>query len=296
MRSDFILSCCSTADLPLSYFEERDIHFTCFRFQMDGKEYLDDLGQSIPFDEFYRRIADGAQPTTSQINVQQYVEYFEPFLKAGREVLHIAFSSGLSGSANSARIARETLTEKYPDAKLYIVDSLAASSGYGLLVDKAADLRDSGKSAEEVRDYLEQNKLRLHHWFFSTDLTSYIRGGRVTPVAGFFGTVLKICPLLNVNNEGKLIPRQKCRGKVKAIDEIVSKMVEHAEGGRDYSGKCFISHSACEADARAVADRVEATFPNLDGKVMINSIGTVIGAHTGPGTVALFFFGDERGA
>ena len=296
MRSDFILSCCSTADLPLSYFEERDIHFTCFRFQMDGKEYLDDLGQSIPFDEFYRRIADGAQPTTSQINVQQYVEYFEPFLKAGREVLHIAFSSGLSGSVNSARIAQETLTEKYPDAKLYIVDSLAASSGYGLLVDKAADLRDSGKSAEEVRDYLEQNKLRLHHWFFSTDLTSYIRGGRVTPVAGFFGTVLKICPLLNVNNEGKLIPRQKCRGKVKAIDEIVSKMVEHAEGGREYSGKCFISHSACEADARAVADRVEATFPNLDGKVMINSIGTVIGAHTGPGTVALFFFGDERGA
>lgn len=296
MRSDFILSCCSTTDLPLSYFEERDIHFTCFRFQMDGKEYLDDLGQSIPFDEFYRRIAAGAQPTTSQINVQQYVEYFEPFLKAGREVLHIAFSSGLSGSVNSARIAQETLAEKYPDAKLYIVDSLAASSGYGLLVDKAADLRDSGKSAEEVCDYLEQNKLRLHHWFFSTDLTSYIRGGRVTPVAGFFGTVLKICPLLNVNNEGKLIPRQKCRGKVKAIDEIVSKMVEHAEGGRDYSGKCFISHSACEADARAVADRVEATFPKLDGKVMINSIGTVIGAHTGPGTVALFFFGDERGA
>lgn len=263
---------------------------------MDGKEYLDDLGQSIPFDEFYRRIAAGAQPTTSQINVQQYVDYFEPFLKAGREVLHIAFSSGLSGSVNSARIAQETLAEKYPDAKLYIVDSLAASSGYGLLVDKAADLRDSGKSAEEVRDYLEQNKLHLHHWFFSTDLTSYIRGGRVTPVAGFFGTVLKICPLLNVNNEGKLIPRQKCRGKVKAIDEIVSKMVEHAEGGRDYSGKCFISHSACEADARAVADRVEATFPKLDGKVMINSIGTVIGAHTGPGTVALFFFGDERGA
>lgn len=296
MRSDFILSCCSTADLPLSYFEERDIHFTCFRFQMDGKEYLDDLGQSIPFDEFYRRIAAGAQPTTSQINVQQYVDYFEPFLKAGREVLHIAFSSGLSGSVNSARIAQETLAEKYPDAKLHIVDSLAASSGYGLLVDKAADLRDSGKSAEEVRDYLEQNKLHLHHWFFSTDLTSYIRGGRVTPVAGFFGTVLKICPLLNVNNEGKLIPRQKCRGKVKAIDEIVSKMVEHAEGGRDYSGKCFISHSACEADARAVADRVEATFPKLDGKVMINSIGTVIGAHTGPGTVALFFFGDERGA
>lgn len=294
--ASFTLSCCSTADLPREYFESRDIRYTCFRFNMDGKEYPDDLGQSIPFSEFYRRIADGAQPTTSQINVQQYVEYFEPMLEAGETVLHIAFSSGLSGSVNSARMARETLLETYPQAELYIVDSLAASSGYGLLVDAAADLRDSGKSAQEVRDWVEANKLDLHHWFFSTDLTSYIRGGRVTPVAGFFGTVLKICPLLNVNDEGKLIPRQKCRGKAKAIDEIVAKMVEHAKDGVNYSGKCFISNSACLEDARAVAERIEETFPHLNGKVMINSIGTVIGAHTGPGTVALFFFGDKRGA
>ena len=294
--ASFTLSCCSTADLPREYFESRDIRYTCFHFNMDGKEYPDDLGQSIPFSEFYRRIADGAQPTTSQINVQQYVEYFEPLLEAGETVLHIAFSSGLSGSVNSARMARETLLETYPQAELYIVDSLAASSGYGLLVDAAADLRDSGKSAQEVRDWVEANKLDLHHWFFSTDLTSYIRGGRVTPVAGFFGTVLKICPLLNVNDEGKLIPRQKCRGKAKAIDEIVAKMVEHAKDGVNYSGKCFISNSACLEDARAVAERIEQTFPHLNGKVMINSIGTVIGAHTGPGTVALFFFGDKRGA
>ncbi len=294
--ASFTLSCCSTADLPREYFESRDIRYTCFHFNMDGKEYPDDLGQSIPFSEFYRRIADGAQPTTSQINVQQYVEYFEPMLEAGETVLHIAFSSGLSGSVNSARMARETLLETYPQAELYIVDSLAASSGYGLLVDAAADLRDSGKSAQEVRDWVEANKLDLHHWFFSTDLTSYIRGGRVTPVAGFFGTVLKICPLLNVNDEGKLIPRQKCRGKAKAIDEIVAKMVEHAKDGVNYSGKCFISNSACPEDARAVAERIEKTFPHLNGKVMINSIGTVIGAHTGPGTVALFFFGDKRGA
>ncbi len=294
--ASFTLSCCSTADLPREYFESRDIRYTCFHFNMDGKEYPDDLGQSIPFSEFYRRIADGAQPTTSQINVQQYVEYFEPMLEAGETVLHIAFSSGLSGSVNSARMARETLLETYPQAELYIVDSLAASSGYGLLVDAAADLRDSGKSAQEVRDWVEENRLDLHHWFFSTDLTSYIRGGRVTPVAGFFGTVLKICPLLNVNDEGKLIPRQKCRGKAKAIDEIVAKMVEHAKDGVNYSGKCFISNSACLEDARAVAERIEQTFPHLNGKVMINSIGTVIGAHTGPGTVALFFFGDKRGA
>ena len=293
--SEFILSCCSTADMPLEFFQTRNVQLICFHFTMDGTEYADDLGQSIPFDEFYQRIADGAEPTTSQVNVQQYIEFFESFLKEGKDILHIVFSSGLSGSYNSACIARDTLSEQYPDNKIYLVDSLAASSGYGLLVDTAADMRDSGKTAEEIVAWLEENKLNLHHWFFSTDLTSYIRGGRVSPVAGFFGTMLKICPLLNVNDEGKLIPRTKCRGKAKAIDEIVAQMVAHAEGGLDYSGKCFISNSACLADAEAVASRVEETFKNLNGKVMINNIGTVIGSHTGPGTVALFFYGDKRG-
>ena len=293
--SEFILSCCSTADMPLEFFQTRNVQLICFHFTMDGTEYADDLGQSIPFDEFYQRIADGAEPTTSQVNVQQYIEFFESFLKEGKDILHIVFSSGLSGSYNSACIARDTLAEQYPDNKIYLVDSLAASSGYGLLVDTAADMRDSGKTAEEIVAWLEENKLNLHHWFFSTDLTSYIRGGRVSPVAGFFGTMLKICPLLNVNDEGKLIPRQKCRGKSKAIDEIVAQMVAHAEGGLDYSGKYFISNSACLADAEAVASRVEETFKNLNGKVMINNIGTVIGSHTGPGTVALFFYGDKRG-
>ena len=293
--SEFILSCCSTADMPLEFFQTRNVQLICFHFTMDGTEYADDLGQSIPFDEFYQRIADGAEPTTSQVNVQQYIEFFESFLKEGKDILHIVFSSGLSGSYNSACIARDTLAEQYPDNKIYLVDSLAASSGYGLLVDTAADMRDSGKTAEEIVAWLEENKLNLHHWFFSTDLTSYIRGGRVSPVAGFFGTMLKICPLLNVNDEGKLIPRQKCRGKSKAIDEIVAQMVAHAEGGLDYSGKCFISNSACLVDAEAVASRVEETFKNLNGKVMINNIGTVIGSHTGPGTVALFFYGDKRG-
>ena len=293
--SEFILSCCSTADMPLEFFQTRNVQLICFHFTMDGTEYADDLGQSIPFDEFYQRIADGAEPTTSQVNVQQYIEFFESFLKEGKDILHIVFSSGLSGSYNSACIARDTLSEQYPDNKIYLVDSLAASSGYGLLVDTAADMRDSGKTAEEIVAWLEENKLNLHHWFFSTDLTSYIRGGRVSPVAGFFGTMLKICPLLNVNDEGKLIPRTKCRGKAKAIDEIVAQMVAHAEGGLEYSGKCFISNSACLADAEAVASRVEETFKNLNGKVMINNIGTVIGSHTGPGTVALFFYGDKRG-
>lgn len=292
--ANFVLSSCSTSDMPAAFYAERNISVVCFHYTMDGVEYDDDFGKTIPYEEFYKRIADGSQPTTSQINVQQYIDYFEPFLKEGKDVLHLEFSSGLSGSYNSACIARESLLETYPDAKLYIVDTLAASSGFGLLVDTAADMRDNGKSIEEVRDFIEEHKLNLNHWFFSSDLTSYIRGGRVKPVAGFIGTILKICPLLNVNHKGELIPRLKCRGKAKAIDTIVDKMVKHAEGGLDYSGKCFISNSACYEDARAVADKVEATFKNLNGKVEIMSIGTVIGSHTGPGTVALFFYGDKR--
>ena len=157
-----------------------------------------------------------------------------------------------------------------------------------------AELKNSGKSIEEVRDFAEERKLNVHHWFFSTDLTSYYRGGRITKTAQVFGTMLNICPLLNMDNNGKLIPRTKYRGKKKVIEEIVNRMVEHADGGLDYSGKCYISESACYDDARAVADLVEARFKKLNGKVEINSIGTVIGSHTGPGTVALFFFGDKR--
>jgi DegV family protein with EDD domain len=161
-------------------------------------------------------------------------------------------------------------------------------------MDKLADLRDEGKSIDEVYTFAEENKLKLNHWFFSSDLTFFVKGGRVSKTAGFVGGVLNICPLLNVNYEGKLIPRQKIRTKKKAIVEIVDKMESLAEGGLDYSGKCFISNSACYEDAKAVADLIEQRFPKLCGKVRIENIGTTIGSHTGPGTVALFFWGAER--
>ena len=164
----------------------------------------------------------------------------------------------------------------------------------GLLVDKMADLRDEGMSIDDLYSWTEENKLKLHHWFFTTDLNFFIKGGRVSKVAGWFGTVLKICPLLNVDVNGKLTPRQKVRGKAAVIKEIVKKMEETAECGLDYNGKCFICHSDCYEDAKSVADLVEEKFPKLNGKVLINSIGTTIGSHTGPGTVALFYFGTER--
>ncbi len=293
---EYLITCCSTADLPQEYFQRRNIPFVCFHFTMDGKEYPDDLGQSMAFDEFYRRIAAGAMPTTSQVNVGQYLRFFEPILEAGQDVLHISISSGLSGSFQSALLARDELSSEYTQRKIEIVDSLGASSGYGLLVDLAADLRDGGASLEQVQAWVEQNKLGLHHWFFSTDLTHLRRGGRLSATSAFMGTLLHICPLMNINDQGKLIPRMKIRGKTQVISEMVHMMEVHARGGLGYTGKCFISHSACYDDARRVADLVEATFPKLAGPVQVNSIGTAIGAHTGPGTVTLFFMGDKRTA
>ena len=292
--SDFILSCCSTADMPKSFFEERNVAYVCFHFNMDGKDYPDDLGESMPFPEFYKRIEEGAQPTTSQVNVDEFTNFFEPFLKEGKDILHVSLSSGLSGSFNSASIAARDLMEKYPERTIKVVDSLGAYSGFGVLMTYLADLRDEGKSLTEVYDWAEKNKLRVHHWFFSTDLTSYKRGGRISATSAMVGTLLGICPLLNMDNEGHLIPRKKIRTKKKVIEELVNMMKEHVEDGPDYKGYCYISNSACEEDAEKVRDLVEAYCPNLKGKVLINSIGTVIGSHTGPGTVALFFLGDER--
>lgn len=292
--SDFILSCCSTADLSEEHFKTRDIHYICFHFELDGKEYSDDLGKSIGFHDFYQAMVNGAETKTSQINAEEFIEYFTPFLEKGKDIIHLTLSTGISGVHNSALIAKKELEEKYPDRKVYVVDSLGASSGYGLIMDKLADLRDEGKSAEEIYEWAEANKLKLHHWFFSTDLTFYVKGGRISKAAGFVGSVLEICPLLNMDNLGRLIPRFKIRTKKKVIHSIVEKMVENAQDGPDYSGKCFISHSDCYEDAKAVADLVEEKFPKLSGKVDINYVGTTIGSHTGPGTVALFFWGGER--
>ncbi len=292
--ANYVLSCCSTADLAKEHFESRDISYICFHYFLDGKEYPDDLGQSIPFDKFYQAMVDGADTKTSQVSAGEYIEYFSKFLDEGKDILHLTLSSGISGSYMSACAAQKTLSEKYPDRKIRIVDSLSAASGYGLLIDAMADRRDEGMSLDEVADWAEANRLNLQIWFFSSDLTFYVKGGRVSKTAGAIGGLLGICPLLNMDNAGKLIPREKLRPKKRAINRIVEVMKEHARDGLNYNGKAFLCHSACEEDARAVADQIEAAFPNLDGKVLINSIGTVIGSHTGPGTVALFYWGDAR--
>ena len=273
--SSYVISCCSTADLTEEHFSKREISYICFHYKLNDTEYADDLGKSMPFDQFYAAMAAGASTKTSQVNADE-------------------FEAGISGVLNSAMIAKADLEERYPERKILIVDSLGASSGYGLLMDRLADLRDEGKTLEEVYDFAMKNRLKVHHWFFSTDLTFYVRGGRISKASGAIGGLLGICPLLNMDNEGRLIPRFKIRTKKKVIKKIVDQMEENAEGGLSYSGKCYISQSACYEDARAVADLIEERFPNLNGKVEINNIGTTIGSHTGPGTVALFFWGKER--
>ena len=292
--SDYILSCCSTADLTKEHFQERDIHYICFHYAIGGEEHLDNLGESIPFDVFYDRISRGEDTKTSQVNVSEYVDYFSGFAAEGKNIIHVCLSSGISGTINSAESAAALVKEKYPDIKISIIDSLGASSGYGLLMDTAAAKRDEGMSFEELTKWIEDNRLKLHHWFFSTDLSTYVKGGRISKTAAVFGGLLDICPLLNMDNLGRLIPRNKIRTKKRVIREIVDRMEKFADGGLDYSGKCYISNSACYEDARAVADLVEARFPKLNGKVEINHVGTTIGSHTGPGTVALFFGGAER--
>ena len=290
----YILSCCSTADLTQQHFENRKIHYLCYHYYLDGREYCDDLGKSFSLNEFYQAMANGAETKTAQPGVGDFYSYFEPFLKQGLDIIHICLSSGLTGVLSAANIAKSDLLEIYPDRKIYLIDSLGASSGYGLLMDKLADLRDYGMGIDELYDWANNHKLELQHWFFSTDLTFYIKGGRVSKASGWVGTVLNICPLLNVDSLGRLIPRYKIRGKKNVIEKTVSQMEKYADGGPNYNGKCYISHSYCYDDARAVADLVERRFPNLSGRVEINKIGTTIGCHTGPGTVALFFWGDRR--
>lgn len=292
--SDYVISCCSTVDITEEQLAARNINYIPFHFEIDGVDYPDDMGKSMDFDTFYQKMQQGAMTKTSQVNVDEYENYFESFLKEGKDLIHLTLSSGISGTVNSAMIAKGELEEKYPDRKIYVIDSLCASAGYGLIMDKLADLRDQGMSIDELAEWAEAHKSEVHHWFFTSDLTYLIRGGRVSKASGAIGGLLNICPLLNVDYMGRLIARAKIRTKKKVIVATVEKMIEHAQNGTDYNGKCYISNAYVPEDAKAVADLIEEKFPNLDGKVQITSIGTTIGSHTGPGTVALFFWGDER--
>ena len=290
----YILSCCSTSDLSKEHFEKRNINYVCFHYYLDEAYYPDDLGQTMSFPEFYKAMENGAMTKTSQVNVTEFEEYFEPFLKEGKDILHVTLSSGISGVYNSAMIAKSMMEEKYPDRKIYVVDSLSAACGYGMLMDTLADMRDAGKSIDEVHDWVEENKGSVHHWVTATDLTYLIRGGRLSKTSGFVGQMLSICPVLTVVADGSLKAMQKVRTKKKVMEALANKVVENTEDGAEYAGKCYIGHSACEEDAKALVAMVEGKVPALKDKIVLGDIGTVIGSHTGPGAMVVCFYGKER--
>lgn len=294
MQAKFVLSCESTVDLPFSYVSERNIPVIFYSYTIDGKEYVDDMlrnPEALP--QFYQFLEEDKLPSTSQINEFNYLNFFEQQLQHG-DLLHIAFGSGMTQSVRNAELAADELREKYPERKIIVIDSLCSSSGYGMLVDYAADMRDKGCTMEEIERWVIDNRQNIHHQFFSTELKHYRRSGRMSGATAMVATVLGICPIMRLDDKGRIIAYGKVRGKNNAIKATVDAMEAHAQGGRNYTGKCFICHSQCIQDAEKTKAAILERFPHIQGDVRIVDIGTIIASHCGPGTVAIFFLGDER--
>lgn len=281
----------SSADLTAELVAELGVEVIPLSFTMEDKTYFNyPDNRDIDPADFYARLRGGAMATTAAVNVADYTEAIEPILKEGKDVLVLAFSSGLSATCHSAQIAAGELMEQYPDRKVYVVDTLCASLGQGLLVWYAANLKKQGKTMEEVRDWTEEHKLNLCHWFTVDDLHFLKRGGRISSATAVLGTMLSIKPVMHVDNEGHLIKVGTARGRNASLKALVDHMEQTV---LDLKGQSiFISHGDCLADAQKVADDIRARFGVED--IVINYVGPVIGAHSGPGTVALFFMGSER--
>lgn len=285
---DFIIVTDSTVDLPESMLEEQGIPVLQLNYVLDGKTYEDRKGLSGK--EFFDKLREGSMPTTSQVNPEQAKEFFEPFVKAGKNILCIGFSSGLSGTYNSERIAAEELSEEYPDAKIIVIDSLCASMGQGLLLAKALKKQREGMTLEELAQWLEENKLHICHNVTVDDLNHLYRGGRISKTTAVLGTLVQIKPIIHMNDEGKLIVIGKERGRKKALNTIVDMMGKQMEG---YENELvMVTHGDCLEDAEYVKSQIQKKYGIQD--VVINGIGTVIGTHTGPGVVAVFCMGEKR--
>ena len=288
--ADYIISTTSTSDLPQEYAKKNDVAVLPYSFIIEEKEFLDDFGTSMSARTFYDRVRGGALPSTSMVNQNTYRDFFVPLIEQGKDILFLEFSSGLSGSYQNAQSVIEELNAQYPN-KIYFCDTLSASLGQGLLVDYAVKMRRAGKSIEEVHAWVEEHKRNIIHWFTVDDLNHLRRGGRVSAVSAFLGTMLNIKPVLDVDDAGHLIPIEKVRGRKKALKALVKMMkadIENPDGQT-----VFISHGDSLEDAQYVEKKVRETFPSITD-IMIHTIGPVIGAHSGPGTVAVFYYGKKR--
>lgn len=285
----YLITTDNNVDLPEWYLEENSMAVTYFTYTLDDIEYSsDDSGMRIH--EFYDKMRAGSTVKTQQINPDQALDFFKKYLEQGYDLLHIAFSSGLSGTYNNMCIAKEDLKEEFPDRKIVVVDSLCASMGQGLLVHKALQLQKGGKSLDEVAQWLEENKLHICHNFTVEDLAYLHRGGRISKTTAVVGTMLGIKPVLHVDNNGKLVPEGKIRGRKQSLIALVDNMAKKI--GTYRNDVVFISHGDCEEDATFVQHLVKERF-GINNFVLGN-ISPIIGAHSGPGTVALFFMGETR--
>lgn len=280
----------STCDLPLSYIYNNNIKFLGLTVLLEDQEFVDDLGETFTYKDFYSSLRAGKVASTSQTNVYRFSEIFRNHIEKGDAIIYIGFSSALSGTYNSASLAREEILEEYPDADITVIDTLAASSGQGLLVYYACEMLKNGRSKEEIIEWIEENKLKVAHIFTVDDLEHLKRGGRISGTAAFVGSLLNIKPLLYVNDEGKLIPYEKARGRKKSIRQMANELKKHIQNPEKQT--IFISHGDCLEDANILANMIREDTTVND--IIISMVGTTVGSHSGPGTLALFFLSDTR--
>ena len=288
---DFVILTDSSCDLPAQMAQELELEVAPLHLELEGKDYRNLLdGSEIGFEEFYEKVRGGAMGTTSAVSVGGFAEQMRPILEAGKDILCLSFSSGLSTTYQSAAIAAQDLAAEFPEAKIFVVDTLSASLGQGLLVYLCAREKAAGKSIEQVRDFAEQTKLHLCHWFTVDDLNHLKRGGRISAATAMFGTMLAIKPVMHMDDAGHLVPVSKARGRRASLMALVDEMEKQAIEPEHQT--VFISHGDCRDDAELVANEVRRRFGTRD--ITIHFVGPVIGSHTGCGVVALFFLGKER--
>lgn len=286
--SEYIITVNSTVDLPKQWLQDRNVPVIPLKYRMDGIDYVDMDGLSAK--EFFQKLREGKMATTSQVNPEEAREAFEPFLKEGKDILHLGFSSGLSGTCNSMRIAAEELREEYPERKIIVIDTLCACLGEGLLLYYALKRKSEGMDIDQLAEWIEANKLHVCHDVTIDDLYHLQRGGRISKTVAVVGSIVQIKPIIHMDNEGTLQVIGKERGRKKSLQKIVNMALEQSRGWEN--DLVMITHGDCEEDANYVAQLVREKMGIQE--VLVNNIGTVIGSHTGPGVVAVFCMGEKR--
>ena len=290
--NDYVITCSTTCDLNKEHLEKNNNPYVHFSFYINDKKYLDDFYSELSKDSFYNLIKEN-DSKTSQPDPEEYVKVFSKILDEGKDVLHLELSSGISGAFNSANIAKDMIKDNYPDKKIYIIDSLSASSGFGLFIDILNSLKKEGKTIDELYDFAMNNRKNINCIFYTNDLSQLIKGGRVSKTAGAIGKLLNIIPIMHVNNEGKLEVIEKIRGRNNALKFVIDAIKKNYTG--EFIKGFYISNSNCEDLSNEAISKLKESFTNLkDDDIKIFDIGTVIGTHTGKGTVAIFYYGEGR--